>query len=820
MFLRILFGAAALFLSAFWSETACARFGDISKEDIEFFLDESYAGDESDGDQDWEDFLYRAAEQGKTPSKTIQFFSEKIGATEADAAVIADAIIEITRFDAFCPSNRVPKYDCRFVEGVGAFDKFIAANAVDLTGELAFVIGKNVGSRYDPEDWRKAYVEVVVTHPGRTLTFQRLLAYSRDDLWIFALAAAGELDPTSAGLIFLRAYNGAAYESPSWDGGLLALIEALLERPNLDSETRALLSFAQISLELRVGLEDAAIASYRLLPSTITNYAPPKDPPEKKYREEQLTTNFIEFKIDLAAAFLQEGRVSSASRHLDEAKAGIGGEEALRGRIATRLAIMDELLSQKINKDQVFDYFVYGYLPGTKPPKLERTDMHGTNGWLFEAEDCAPAFRNVTSAYLRRRGFDGMANYLDDRRLYYRSGRKDELIDTLFPLLPAAFASRKEYWRGRVDYAWNKHEARKSSSDSGLISEANRPLTPPQHFVEAALPEKLQTKEGDPDFSKRNESDVPPEFEAPVSEWQIVRYAEENGERQLIFISSALDAPGEIPAYGYWFQQTRENGAAWDEPIYLGLIQYFPYVVIARSKMPLLSEGGLTIEVDAKEIDPETISFPPVGLGLKREERNLYLSIKFDDIMRDSDSDGITDLVERRLQMNPKSADTDGDGLEDARDPLPLTKFDPDAPAARRELAYALLSKIAGYDRGAIMVAPGDGGGGLEDVLAAMGAAAKAPKISDGALFLRADPEIFAGVRTPFRLFVFSDEAVERIRAEGAPFYPVGISALFSRPNGLEHYVIWSAGWVGGEFIVRCDVDNKCTTEVVSEWIT
>lgn len=41
-------------------------------------------------------------------------------------------------------------------------------------------------------------------------------------------------------------------------------------------------------------------------------------------------------------------------------------------------------------------------------------------------------------------------------------------------------------------------------------------------------------------------------------------------------------------------------------------------------------------------------------------------------LRRDTDSDGWTDLVEKRLGTNPKQADTDGDGLKDSEDANPL----------------------------------------------------------------------------------------------------------------------------------------------------
>jgi hypothetical protein len=46
------------------------------------------------------------------------------------------------------------------------------------------------------------------------------------------------------------------------------------------------------------------------------------------------------------------------------------------------------------------------------------------------------------------------------------------------------------------------------------------------------------------------------------------------------------------------------------------------------------------------------------------------LRVRIDDATRDQDRDGITDLVEERLQTDATKRDTDGDGIDDAHDPL------------------------------------------------------------------------------------------------------------------------------------------------------
>ena len=47
------------------------------------------------------------------------------------------------------------------------------------------------------------------------------------------------------------------------------------------------------------------------------------------------------------------------------------------------------------------------------------------------------------------------------------------------------------------------------------------------------------------------------------------------------------------------------------------------------------------------------------------------VEVRLPDIEKDSDGDGWTDILERHLQMSWLSKDTDGDGIQDDRDPAP-----------------------------------------------------------------------------------------------------------------------------------------------------
>jgi len=66
-------------------------------------------------------------------------------------------------------------------------------------------------------------------------------------------------------------------------------------------------------------------------------------------------------------------------------------------------------------------------------------------------------------------------------------------------------------------------------------------------------------------------------------------------------------------------------------------------------------------------------------------------------LRKDTDHDGLPDVVEARLGLDPAKADTDGDGIPDGKDANPLAKPNP-APSDRKRLLQAVFSALYGGD--------------------------------------------------------------------------------------------------------------------------
>ncbi len=117
----------------------------------------------------------------------------------------------------------------------------------------------------------------------------------------------------------------------------------------------------------------------------------------------------------------------------------------------------------------------------------------------------------------------------------------------------------------------------------------------------------------------------------------------------------------------------RWDGATWQGPYYAGLAWFAPAgrawhdTRLAGWQLPFEPEERGSRLVWTKGDDA-----PCPAPGAEAEPVALPDPITLADVARDSDGDGWTDLLERRLGTDPSKADSDGDGTPDAMDPAPM----------------------------------------------------------------------------------------------------------------------------------------------------
>ena len=170
------------------------------------------------------------------------------------------------------------------------------------------------------------------------------------------------------------------------------------------------------------------------------------------------------------------------------------------------------------------------------------------------------------------------------------------------------------------------------------------------------------------------------------------------GDRELaVYLSSRLDPASEIGDLGYRVR-VREGGGERD--LALGLSALRPLVLVHNTMIPLVEDGALQLEAQLRALDDASIDFVPVdGTTTVRSEREFLLRCDLDDLARDQDSDGVTDLEEERLLTDVWDADTDGDGTRDGDDRSPLGATTPSEPADQLWLAaYRQLVRAEARD--------------------------------------------------------------------------------------------------------------------------
>jgi|GEM_PF-5000324 len=82
---------------------------------------------------------------------------------------------------------------------------------------------------------------------------------------------------------------------------------------------------------------------------------------------------------------------------------------------------------------------------------------------------------------------------------------------------------------------------------------------------------------------------------------------------------------------------------------------------------------------------------------LRNRRGSLCAAFSMARIARDSDGDGLTDLVEQRLRLDPASPDTNRDGLPDAVDPAPNSRLR-EPINADQEITAALFSQFLRFE--------------------------------------------------------------------------------------------------------------------------
>jgi hypothetical protein len=322
---------------------------------------------------------------------------------------------------------------------------------------------------------------------------------------------------------------------------------------------------------------------------------------------------------------------------------------------------------------------------------------------------------------------------------------------------------------------------------------------------ELALPAALRTQrkpDADPDAAIEVRG---------LEKVNVVRIDRRGKQWAAISTSSLVDPTGEVGAGGYWLHLSRDAGRTWEPPLYLGLRQFLPYVIPPESKLPLLHGRRLRLEVEVNELDLASISFPPIALRATRNAKHVYIELSLDDLERDQDGDGLTDLLEQKLLTNLAAADTDGDGLSDDVDSFPqVSQRAP--PYSEAELIEQILGKTMGYQQAAVQEGIDTGG-------TTRPRPPRARQALADITFLVADPALFGGVSVAGHVVVLSEAEARRQQERYGVFYPLRFPSLWINHERKRALLKWSSSWSGGVLFFE-KVDGQWRSREVLRWYT
>ena len=151
-----------------------------------------------------------------------------------------------------------------------------------------------------------------------------------------------------------------------------------------------------------------------------------------------------------------------------------------------------------------------------------------------------------------------------------------------------------------------------------------------------------------------------------IDRYRILRYEKQGRIEAFVYEDSKyvrkFSAEPEL-----WVAYSSDGGESW-EYYYTGIVQRQPIFVKWYSKLPLINdEGDLQREACLlRQMSSYILPFGSPGFNVPKD--GLLLTLDLKTLRKDSDGDGLTDIVEARFRTDPDKADTDGDGVPDNLD--------------------------------------------------------------------------------------------------------------------------------------------------------
>lgn len=366
-------------------------------------------------------------------------------------------------------------------------------------------------------------------------------------------------------------------------------------------------------------------------------------------------------------------------------------------------------------------------------------------------------------------------------------------IDPMLSRAVSGFAARRDALRTE---AASLRVAAGIAQEKPVDRASVTPETP--GFAEAKIPQDMRRAKPTP---------APKGLAALPKGYLPVRMEREGSRAIAVSVSQTLDPTGEVSQGGYWIHLSEDGGKSWGAPLYTGLADRFPYVVVPASPMKLLAGDAIHLAVDVAEIDTASIYYPPVALRTRRRASDLYLTIPIARLRADRNDDGLNDLAERHLLLDrmtvgaatPFVVGSDASRCARARSP-------------ETDARIALLGKLYRAS-GAAIVEP------LDRVGFGFSGWRGAASAENEPIFLRANPADYRCLHARRPIIIYGESDRGELEKMTPDFHMLELPAIQFNRAGDRGYVEWSGGWNGGTYRLR-RVNGQWVFDSLSSWIT
>ncbi len=297
-----------------------------------------------------------------------------------------------------------------------------------------------------------------------------------------------------------------------------------------------------------------------------------------------------------------------------------------------------------------------------------------------------------------------------------------------------------------------------------------------------------------------------PQFIGKIEKGQILKLEKKGQIEAFIYVSSEFENRyfGES---GIWVALSINNGITW-EYLYTGIVQKQPLFLKWYSKVPLIkSETELQIETCLLR-QKTAFSHPVPGPTYEIVKDGLLLTLDLKMLRKDTDNDGLTDIVEEKFYTNINNKDTDSDGISDNLD------LNPRLSLVRTEKSVIFESALNGETN-------------MYDTTGLTISSKITPQINyvtdttETVLIVTDNPDIQSIQPKSTRVIILTEKEYKKSKGKFEnKLNDMSISPLFKVDDEIDTYIFTrSFNTWGEEYLVK-KTENGWKIVIISSWIS